>query len=676
MLKIDSNNLKRHKKYLFLVIEIIFSHLIAFGQQSKIDSLASVLLKGKEDSNKVKALNSIAYELRNNATPDSCIHLSKKALSLSEKIKWDIGIGESYSNLQWFYMLKADFATSLNYGFKTLDFWINLSHEKDNLNKDFIEKKISSAYAAIGSVYDDMGDKKALQYYSIAIEREEKSSDKNALSVHYGYMGNFYHNQLNNYNKALYYYSKALVYCEELGQENRASFWLGNTGTILVTLAKEKGINAYKRDSLLDGAMSYFLRALKITEKIKNKRWQAALLNNIGSLLTSRGKYKEAEKYLITSLSISKEINNLTNIIEAEKALSDLYDLTGETQLAFDHFKNFIAASDSLKSDENAKSLTLIETRYVQDKKDIQIAEDKRRQKITIYSVSAGLILVLLLTIFIFRSYQQKQKSNLLLSEKNKIIEEKNKNITDSIEYALRIQTAILPSQKTVNQYLENSFILYKPKGIVAGDFYWMESVGDAVLFAACDCTGHGVPGAMVSVICHNALNRAVREFGLTQPAKILDKTAEIVLENFSKSEDEIHDGMDISICALNTKTKTLEWAGANNSLLLINHEQLTETKADKQCIGYNDNVKPFTNHQFNLQPNTSIYLFTDGYADQFGGPRQRKLTKSKFKDLLVSIQHLPIQQQATELDEFIVNYKKDTEQTDDILVIGVRVSS
>lgn len=266
-----------------------------------------------------------------------------------------------------------------------------------------------------------------------------------------------------------------------------------------------------------------------------------------------------------------------------------------------------------------------------------------------------------------------KERTEEVVKQKE-IIEEKNKDITDSIEYALRIQTAILPSQKIVKQYLENSFILYKPKDIVAGDFYWMENIGDLVLFAACDCTGHGVPGAMVSVVCHNALNRVVREFGLTQPAAILDKTVEIVLENFSKSEEEIQDGMDISICALNTKKKSLEWAGANNSLLFINNGQLTETKADKQCIGYNDNVKPFTNHQFYLEPGTSIYLYTDGYADQFGGQRERKLTKNRFKELLKSIQHLPIQQQASELDDFITNYKQDIEQTDDILVIGVRV--
>jgi serine phosphatase RsbU (regulator of sigma subunit) len=304
----------------------------------------------------------------------------------------------------------------------------------------------------------------------------------------------------------------------------------------------------------------------------------------------------------------------------------------------------------------------------------VKSTKEIEKQKILRNSFIGGFILVFVIAIGIFRNLQQNRKAKAIIENQKLIVEEKNREILDSIEYALRIQTAILPTQKIVKQYLENSFIIYKPKDIVAGDFYWMETINDLVLFAACDCTGHGVPGAMVSVVCHNALNRAVREFGLTTPAYILDKTAEIVLENFSKSEEEIQDGMDISICSLNIKTNTLEWAGANNSLILINNGQLIETKADKQCIGYNDNVKPFTNHQFKLQPDTNIYLFTDGFADQFGGQPERKLTKNRFRELLLSVQNLTIQQQAIELDNFITNYKQKIEQTDDILVIGVKV--
>lgn len=261
------------------------------------------------------------------------------------------------------------------------------------------------------------------------------------------------------------------------------------------------------------------------------------------------------------------------------------------------------------------------------------------------------------------------------LQQEKEIVEVKNREILDSIEYALRIQTAILPPSRIVKQYLTNSFILYKPKDIVAGDFYWMEMVDDLVLFAACDCTGHGVSGAMVSLVCHNALNRAVREFNLVQPAAILNKTTEIVVENFAKSEAEIKDGMDISICAYNAKTKTLAWAGANNPLWLIKNGEFVETKADKQSIGMDENNHPFTNHQFTLNNGDSIYIFSDGFADQFGGQNgEIKLTKKGFKNLILSIQNTSMPEQGKALERFILDYRSEGEQTDDILVMGVMV--
>ena len=265
-------------------------------------------------------------------------------------------------------------------------------------------------------------------------------------------------------------------------------------------------------------------------------------------------------------------------------------------------------------------------------------------------------------------------KSKRIITEQKELLEEKNRQITDSIEYALRIQTAILPPNRLVKQYLSDSFIYYQPKDIVAGDFYWMDTVNDLVLFAACDCTGHGVPGAMVSVVCHNALNRAVREFGLTQPAAILDKTAQLVIENFEGSDTEIKDGMDISMCALNPQTRKLEWAGANNPLWLIQNNELIETKADKQSIGKGDDIKPFTNHEFDLSQGQSIYIFSDGFADQFGGEPERKITKRRFKELIVSLQNIPLHEQGKALEKYIADFKGSIHQTDDILVIGVRV--
>ena len=206
--------------------------------------------------------------------------------------------------------------------------------------------------------------------------------------------------------------------------------------------------------------------------------------------------------------------------------------------------------------------------------KDQQAEAEKAKQKIITVSISIGLVIVLILLLMIFRNYKLKQKSNLELSQRNDeiskqkhIVEEKQKEITESITYAKRLQEAILPPLEFINAHLENSFVYYKPKDIVAGDFYWAEKVGEKFFIAAADSTGHGVPGAMVSVVCSNALNRSIKEFQLTDTGKILDKTRDLVLETFEKSTSEVKDGMDISLLCIDSKNKTIFWSGANNPL-------------------------------------------------------------------------------------------------------------
>ncbi|MDF2436945.1 MAG: hypothetical protein K0Q95_1321 [Bacteroidota bacterium] len=197
--------------------------------------------------------------------------------------------------------------------------------------------------------------------------------------------------------------------------------------------------------------------------------------------------------------------------------------------------------------------------------------------------------------------------------------------ITDSIHYAKRIQCAILPHERVLKENLRNLFILYKPKDIVAGDFYWTERVDETVFFAVADCTGHGVPGAMVSVVCHNALNSAIKEFKLRQPAEILNKVRELVIETFEKSDENVMDGMDIALCSFEKKEMKLEYSGAYIPLYIIRNGKLLMTKADKQPIGVHLESKSFTNHTINIHQNDSLYILSDGFADQFGGDRGKK---------------------------------------------------
>lgn len=271
----------------------------------------------------------------------------------------------------------------------------------------------------------------------------------------------------------------------------------------------------------------------------------------------------------------------------------------------------------------------------------------------------------------------EKQKTEL--ASQYQLLKEHSQEIKDSITYAKRIQTALLPSESYFRQNFPDSFVLYKPKDIVAGDFYWLESLNDTVIFAAADCTGHGVPGAMVSVLCNNGLNRAVREFGLSDPGAILNKTRELVIAEFQKSKEQVRDGMDIALCTIEKDHSgeliSLKYAGAHNPLWIIRkgEQEVEEIKGDKQPIGNYSDQKPFQTHEIKLQKGDTVYVFSDGFSDQFGGAREKKFKAKNFKKLLLSVQNEPMERQVALIDEAFENWRGQLEQLDDVCVIGVR---
>ena len=304
--------------------------------------------------------------------------------------------------------------------------------------------------------------------------------------------------------------------------------------------------------------------------------------------------------------------------------------------------------------------------------KETKIQDQKKIQNLT----NLILLLVLFFLAFSIYTFIKVRNSRNLISSQKYDLEIKNKEIEDSISYAKRIQTAILPSSKIVRQYLKDSFIYYLPKDIVAGDFYWMETVGKKTLFAAADCTGHGVPGAMVSVICNSCLNKSVLEFKLTDPGEILDKTRELVLKEFEKSEEEINDGMDIAICSLEEKKETyeLKFSGAYNPLWLIRDGVITDVKGNRQPIGKSEKKENFKTEIFQLSKGDSFYIFSDGYVDQFGGEKGKKYKSAPFKKYLLSINHETMDKQKELVAQNFEKWMGDYEQIDDVCIIGVKV--
>ncbi len=376
---------------------------------------------------------------------------------------------------------------------------------------------------------------------------------------------------------------------------------------------------------------------------------------------------------------------------EQEKMKSE----TEKQKLAFNENLKRLKLNEDFNNQKNA-------AKAEQEKKDISNDAQNRQKSLIIYSIIAGLLTVSVFSFYLFRRFRITQRQKTIIEEQKRkvdgaykdlhlkneeisaqrdeieyqkdIIQIHQKEMIDSITYAKRIQDAILPPVQLIKKCLPHSFVLYKPKDIVAGDFYWMEKIDHMIFIAAADCTGHGVPGAMVSVVCSNGLDRAVKEFHLAETGKILDKVCELVIETFMKSSQDVKDGMDISLLAINTATNTVTWSGANNPLWYFENRVLKEITADKQPIGKSDNRRPFTTHAIDCKPGTTFYLFTDGYADQFGGPKGKKFKYKQFQESLFSTLDTEPHSQLASLDKTFENWKGQLEQVDDVCVIGLKL--
>ncbi|MBC7861557.1 MAG: tetratricopeptide repeat protein, partial [Bacteroidia bacterium] len=541
----------------------------------------------------------------------------------------------------------------------------------------------------IGLAHKTLGDvNKALEYYERSSKLSLEIGDKQGQAKTLVLIAGLYRDK-KDYAAAQTSYEKALAMIENTGNNSTIANIYNNIGILF------SDQNNYVK------ALEYYLKSQVCYEKTGDKSGISTCYVNLGRSYLKLGQRQKAIDFGNKAFKLTEELNYPKNIKESADLMRMIYRETGDVKNELKMFTLYIQMRDTLTSIENKKASFKQQLSYDYEKKvaadSIKAMEEKKiidaevsaknaqlkQEKTQRFALYGGLALVFVFAVFMFNRFRitQKQKS---IIEKQKhevelqklVVDEKNKEITDSINYAKRLQDAILPPQHLIDSFFPQNFVLFKPKDIVAGDFFWMETMNDVVLIAAADSTGHGVPGAMVSVVCSNALNRAVKEFGITVPGKILDKTRELVLETFSKSTSEVKDGMDISLAAIKriNNAITLSWAGANNALLYIEKGILIELKADKQPIGKTENPIPFTTHTLEVSPGTSIYLFTDGYADQFGGPKGKKLKQKQFKETILENKELAMAQQAELLADKFNNWKGKLEQVDDVTVIGIQL--
>jgi serine phosphatase RsbU (regulator of sigma subunit) len=633
-----------------------------------------------------------------------------KRLSIDEELGNIKSMIIPLNNIGGIYTTQGNYEKAIGYYAKSL-----------KLSEEIGDKRgMAITFSNYGKIYLDQGYlDKAMNYYVEGLKIREETNDLVGIGNSYIDIGIVYKNQgdsllekgntkrsTDKFLKALDAFTKSLKIKEESGDKFGTASCLINIGVI------------HDSQGNYEKAITYNTKSLIIAEEIGSKHTLAVSSNNLGKTYLNQGKYNKALIFCERSLEIAKEVGLASQISVAALSLWEINKKMGRFNESLEMYELYITTRDSLESEANQKEVIRQEFKYkyekqaaadsvvnaeakkVTDAKLVAEQAEKKRlkseskrqqlenknQQQQAYFLYGGLALALLFGTFIFNRFRvTKKQKGIIEAQKSEVeqqkekvdeayeqLEEKNTEILDSINYAKRIQSAILPPDKLVKEYLKNSFILYKPKDIVAGDFYWMEPTKNGILFAAADCTGHGVPGAMVSVVCNNALNRSVREYGLSDPGKILDKTREIVIQEFEKSEDEVKDGMDIALCSLTGNT--LQYAGAHNPLWIVRNGEVLETKANKQPIGKFDHPLPYITHAFELQKNDGFYIFSDGFVDQFGGQKGKKFKAKAFRELLLSIQEKSMEEQRTQINQAFEKWRGDLEQVDDVCVIGVKV--
>ena len=649
-------------------------------QNKNIDSLLTLLKTDKPDSNKVIHLNNLSEQYWFISNYEQALQLTQVAKELALKLGFTKGLGISYNNMGDIYWYKGNYILSADNYFNAIKIFEKLN------DKIFI----GGCYRNIGWVYlDQQNYEKAIEYFSKSLAANKELNKKNLIGISYSDIGVLYERK-HNYEKALYYDFEALKMAEKSGDQASIAILLGNIGSV------------YMIQGNYTKALKYDLKSLEMEEVLGNINGIAMALSNIGSLYTKAGKFKKAEQYQKRANAINESIGGMDYLRKTEELLSQLYDTTGRYKEALIHYKKAIALKDTIFSQENKKQIVRKEMNFEFEKKEaatkathdkeMAVAEaEKKKQQFILLLVSSFLLLVFLFAGFVFRSLRvtRKQKNIIELqknevSQQKEIVEKQKEKIVDSITYAKRIQQSILMEESEIQNYLPECFIYFQPKDIVSGDFYWCSKIDNKIIVAAVDCTGHGVPGAFMSMIGNTLLNQIVNEKHITRPSEILKLLNLGVYEALHQKKDGAlsPDGMDIALCAIDYQNNEIQFAGAQNPLYVISENQMDVIKADIHGIGGGgmmakllDPMKiEYTNHIIRIKKGMSIYIFTDGYRDQFGGPLENKFGTKKFKELLLNSQGLSMQEQKTNLVSAHEEWKGSIVQIDDILVIGIRI--
>jgi serine phosphatase RsbU (regulator of sigma subunit) len=551
-----------------------------------------------------------------------------------------------------------------------------------------IHDKQAIAYAVnnIGGLYFMQGDTaSALKYHIRGLKIREEIGDKQGEIYSLSNLGAVYDGK-GDFTKALYYYFKCYKISQENGQKLGMAYSYQHIGAIYQRLWDKDGKEQKKlSDTLFSKSLEYLNISLQMFIELSDKQGIAFDLFSIGNLYFKSNDLTKATSFASQSLEMATAIGFPLFIRNSSELLYEIYKQQGKFEQALRMHELTILMRDSILNDETKKSTFKQQTKYeyekqealknVEHQKELAIAEEgKKRQQIVSYSIGFGLFMLALFSMFIFNRLQITRKQKGIIEDQKKIVDAKNKHITDSINYAKRIQDSILPSKEELSKCFSDYFIFFQPRDIVSGDFYWLSGQNGKTILAVADCTGHGVPGAFMSMIGNTLLNEIVNEQKINQPAEILNHLNEGIVNALHQESRTQDDGMDISVCLFEGNKVT--FAGANHTLYIVKEKSVSKITGDEFSIGgvFGKKDVSFSQKEILLEKNTNIFLCSDGFADLRGGASGKRFSGKRVEELFAELSSMDGNERSKCIREKFNSWSGSYPQIDDVLVAGIKI--